>query len=87
MSGWLVFILLLYLNTEAAWLLYAVFNAVVAAAQVLSCVQLFGTPWTAGFPVLHRLPELAQTHVHQVSDAMQPSHPLSSPSSPAFNLA
>ena len=32
-----------------------------------------------GFPVFHHLPELAQTHVHQVSDAIQPSHPLSSP--------
>ena len=40
-----------------------------------------------GFPVLHQLPELAQTHVHQVSDAIQPSHPLSSPSPPAFNLS
>ena len=35
-----------------------------------------------GFPVHHQLPELAQTHVHHVSDAIQPSHPLSSPSSP-----
>ena len=34
---------------------------------------------TPGFPVLHHLPELAQTHVHRVSDAIQPSHPLSSP--------
>ena len=42
---------------------------------------------TPGFPVLHPLPELAQTHVHQVSDAIQPSHPLSSPSPPAFNLS
>ena len=40
-----------------------------------------------GFPVHHQLPELAQTHVHQVSDAIQPSHPLSSPSPPAFNLS
>ena len=40
-----------------------------------------------GFPVLHQLPELAQTHVHQVSDAIQPSHPLSPPSSPAFSLS
>ena len=38
-----------------------------------------------GFPVHHQLPELAQTHVHRVSDAIQPSHPLSLPSSPAFN--
>ena len=39
-----------------------------------------------GFPVHHQLPELAQTHVHQVGDAIQPSHPPSSPSPPAFNL-
>ena len=38
---------------------------------------------TAGFPVHHQLPEL---DVHQVSDAIQPSHPLSSPSPPAFSL-
>ena len=42
---------------------------------------------TPGFPVHHQLSELAQTHVHQVGDAVQPSHPLSSPSSPAFNLS
>ena len=40
-----------------------------------------------GFPVLHYLLGLAQTHVHQVGDAIQPSHPLSSPSPPAFNLS
>ena len=40
---------------------------------------------TPGLPVHHQLPKLAQTHVHRVSDAIQPSHPLSSPSSPAFN--
>ena len=40
-----------------------------------------------GFPVLHHLPELAQTHVHWVSDAIQPSHPLSFSSPPAFNLS
>ena len=40
-----------------------------------------------GFPVHHQLPELAQTLAHQVSDAIQPSHPLSSPSPPAFNLS
>ena len=41
---------------------------------------------TPGFPVHHQLPELAQTHVHRVPDAIQPSHLLSSPS-PAFNLS
>ena len=43
---------------------------------------------TSGFPVHHQLPELAQTRpVHPVSDAIQPSHPLSSPSLPALNLS
>ena len=42
---------------------------------------------TPGFPVLHHLPEFAQTHVHGVDDAIQPSHPLSPPSPPAFNLS
>ena len=40
-----------------------------------------------GFPVYRQLPELAQTHVQRVGDAIQPSHPLSSPSRPAFNLS
>ena len=39
-----------------------------------------------GFPVHYQLPGPAQTHVHRVSDAIQPSHPLLSPSSPTFNL-
>jgi len=42
---------------------------------------------TPGFPVFRHLLEFAQTYVHWVSDAIQPSHPLSSPSPPAFNLA
>ena len=41
---------------------------------------------TPSFPVLHHLPEFAQSHVHSVSDAIQPSHPLLSTSPPAFNL-
>ena len=40
---------------------------------------------TPGLPVHHQLPEFTQTHIHRVSDAIQPSHPLSSPSSPAPN--
>ena len=40
-----------------------------------------------GLPVHHYLPEFTQTHIHQVSDAIQPSHPLSSPSPPAPNLS
>ena len=41
---------------------------------------------TSDFPVLHHLPEFAQTHVHWVSDAIQPSHSLLSSSPPVFNL-
>ena len=40
-------------------------------------------PSTPGLPVHHQLPEFTQTHVHQVCDAIQPSHPLSSPAPPA----
>ena len=42
---------------------------------------------TPGLPVHYQLPELAQTHVHRVSDAFQPSHTLSSPSPSAFSLS
>ena len=54
----------------------------------LACVRVFATPWTAArqaFPVFNYLPELAQTHVHRVGEAIQPSHPLSSPSPAAPN--
>ena len=58
-----------------------------------SVAQLCPTLWDhmdcsmPDFPVLHCLPEFAQTYVHWVGDAIQPSHPLSSPSPPAFNLS
>ena len=42
---------------------------------------------TPGLPAHHQLPESTQTHVHQVGDAIQPSHPLSSPSPSALNLS
>ena len=42
---------------------------------------------TSGLPVHHQLPEFTQTHVRRVGDVIQPSHPLSSPSPPAFNLS
>ena len=51
-----------------------------------SCLSLCDCS-TPGLPVHHQLPELAQTHVHWVSDAIQSSHPLSSPSPPALNLS
>ena len=60
------------------------------SVQSLSHVRLFVTSMdssTPGFPIHHQLPELAQTHVCQVSDTIQPSHRLSSPSPPAFSLS
>ena len=59
-----------------------------AAVQSPSRVWLSATPMDCSVPsfsVLHYLPEFAQTHVHWVGDAIQPSHPLLSPSPPAFN--
>ena len=56
----------------------------------LSVVSEFATPLdcsTPGFPVHHQFLELAQSHVHRLCDAIQPSHPLSSPSPPAFYLS
>ena len=55
--------------------------------QSLSCVWLRNpmNRSTPGLPVHHQLPEFTQTHLHQVGDAIQPSHPLSSPSPPAPN--
>ena len=64
-----------------------VFNKFSSVAQ--SCLTLCDPMDcnTPGLPVHHQLLELAQTHVHQVSDAIQPSHPLLSPSPPAFSLS
>ena len=59
------------------------------SVQLLNYVQLCDPMdcSTPGLPVHHQLPESTQTHVHWVSDAIQPSHPLSSPSPPALNLS
>ena len=66
-------------------------DSLVVVVQSLGHVQLFATSCciccTPGFPVFHYLPEFAQTHVHWLGDAIQPSHPLSSPSPLAFNLS
>ena len=58
------------------------FSSVVQSCPTLCDPMNRSTP---GLPVHHQLPEFTQTHVHQVSDAIQPSHPLSSPSPPAPN--
>ena len=59
----------------------------ISSVQSLSRVRLFVTPWTAGLPVHCQVPEFTQTHVHWVGDAIQPSHPLLSPSPPAFHFS
>ena len=58
------------------------FNSVIQSCPTLCDPMNHSTP---GLPVYHQLPEFTQTHVHRVSDAIQPSHPLSSPSPPAPN--
>ena len=59
---------------------------IVSSVQLLSCVRLSATPWTATRPVQYQLSEPTQTHVLWVRDDIQPSHPLSSPS-PALSLS
>ena len=67
--------------------LHVFLNSVHSVTQ--SCLTLYDhiDYSTPGLPVHHQLPEFMQTHVHWVSDAIQPSHPLSSPSPPAFSLS
>ena len=60
------------------------FSSVAQSCPILCNPVDYSTP---GFPVYHQFPELSQTHVHWVSDAIQPSDPLLSPSLPAFNLS
>ena len=56
------------------------------AKSCLTLCDLMGCSMP-GFPVYHQLLDLTQTHLHRVGDAIQSSHPLSSPSLPAFNLS
>ena len=61
-----------------------------SAVQFHSHVRLFATPWSVAHQAslsITQLQGLAQTHVHRVSDSIQPSHPLLSPSPPAFNFS
>ena len=58
------------------------FSSVAQSCPTLSDPMNHSTP---GLPVHHQLPEFTQTHIHRVSDAIQSSHPLSSPSPPALN--
>ena len=62
--------------------LYDQFSSVAQSCPTLCYPMNHSTP---GLPVHHQLPEFTQTHIHRFSDAIQPSHPLSSPSPPAPN--
>ena len=64
-------------------------NSVQFSSVTQSCLTLCDPMdcSTPGLPVHHQLPELPQTHVHRIGNAIQPSHPLMSPSSPTFNLS
>ena len=93
--------LCLFLNFRAEWtefvcvsgffllLILEILSCCLFSSVAQSCLTLC-SPMdcsTPGLPVHHQLPELAQTHVHWVGDAIQPPHPLSSPSPPVFNLS
>ena len=67
------------------WLEENEFSSVQSLSRVQLCDPMNRS--TPGLPVHHHLLEFTQTQVHLVSDAIQPSHPLSSPSPPAFNLS
>ena len=75
-------------DTSTKWFKFNIQSSS-SPVQSLSRVWLFSTPWNAaqGLPVHHQLLEFTQTHVHWAGDTIQPSHPLSSPFPPAFNLS
>ena len=69
---------------QKVWFSSVQFSSVTQSCPTLCNPMTCSTP---GLPVHHQLPESTQSHVHWVSDAIQPSHPLSSPSPPAFTLS
>ena len=71
------------------WYIYTMEYAVQFSSVAQSCLTLCDpmNHSMPGLPVHHQLPEFTQTHAHRVSDVIQPSHPLSSPSPPAPNLS
>ena len=69
-------------NLNPVWFWEHQFSSVAQSCPALCDPMNRSTP---GLPVHHQIPEFTHTHVHRVSDAIQPSHPLSSPSPPAPN--
>ena len=76
-------------NRQTEIYVYSGISSVQFSSVTQSCPTLCNpmNDSALGLPVHHQLPELTQTQVHRVGDAIQPSHPLSSPSPPAFNLS
>ena len=79
---WATFFLFFFLVHSYYYWSSVQFNSVTQSCPTLCDPMNRSTP---GLPVHHQLPELTQTHVHRVGDAIQPSHPLLSPSPPAPN--
>ena len=75
------------LSSSITCLFLKIYKISFSSVQSLNCVRLCDpiNCSTPSLPVHHQLPEFTQTHVHRVSDAIQPSHPLLSPSPPAPN--
>ena len=93
----LISVLVLKISSYKLWspqiLSFSLFTPQIRSDQIISVAQSCPTLWnpingsTPGLPVHHQLPEFTQTHAHWVSDAIQPSHPLSSPFPPALNAS
>ena len=77
----------LKLNIQKTKIIASGLSSVQFSSVAQSCLTLCDlmNRSTPGLPVHHQLPEFTQTHIHRLSDAIQPSHPLSSPSPPAPN--
>ena len=87
---WLGFLFLWYSDAWGACIFWRLIICQLLYFQFRSVNQSWGTLWkpmNTRLPVHHQLLEIIQTHVHWVSDVIQPSHPLLSPSPPAFNLS
>ena len=86
-SIFIMFCVIISSRTSMSSLYFVFYMLMSSVAQ--SCLTLWDPMdcSTPGLPVHHPLPEFTQTHVHRVSDAIQPSDPLSSPSLPAFSLS
>ena len=76
-----------YQPTRHKWRFQGILSSISSVTQLCQTLCDPMDCSTPGFPVHHQLPEFTQTHVYSVSDAIQPPHPLSSPSPPTLNLS